>query len=306
MMQTTRIRSAATHSVYGIDFTSSPSRNKPLTVAVCELRDTRLSVAAVGGLTSFGEFEDFLRNGTEWTAGLDFPFGQPRALVTNIGWPDSWSDYVRLVGQMQRSEFVDLMRKYQNGRPDGDKRHFREVDRKSGACSPMQLDYVPVAKMFFEGAPRLLASECDVIPFQSCPASGRKIVEAYPSLVARNCVGKTSYKTDDSKKQNAEQRQARSKIADTVAPRPCTNATFEILYGLSVILPDDVRSKCVEDASGDCLDAVLCAVQAAWAYRNRQSGFGISPSFDRLEGWIVDPVLLAGAIPIKLPLSSLR
>ena len=302
MMGTTRITSAATHNIYGIDFTSSPTRNKPLTVAVCELRDTHLSVAAVGELTSFGEFEDFLRNGTEWTAGLDFPFGQPRALVKNLGWPDSWSEYVRLVGQMQRSEFVDLMRKYQDGRPDGDKRHFREVDRKSGACSPMQLDYVPVAKMFFEGAPRLLASECDVIPVQSFPGSGRKAVEAYPSLVARNCVGKRSYKTDNPRKQNAERQQTRKRITDTVAPRTCTGSIVELLYGLSVILPVDVRSKCIEDGTGDCLDAVLCAVQAAWAYRNRQSGFGISPSCDRLEGWIVDPVLLGGAMPIRLPL----
>jgi hypothetical protein len=268
MSETARAGFASKHNIYGIDFTSSPSKSKPITVAVCELRDSRLSVAAVRELTCFPQFVDFLCDGDDWTAGMDFPFGQPRALVKNLGWPDSWSDYVMLVGQMERSEFINCMRKYQDGRPTGDKRHFREVDRKAGACSPMQLDYIPVAKMFFEGAPRLLASHCDVIPFQSAPRSSKKLVEAYPSLVARNCVGKKKYKTDNRKKQNAEQRGVRKQIADTVAP-PCGGSMIEILYGLSVILADNVRSNCINDGTGDCLDAVLCAVQAAWAHKTR-------------------------------------
>ena len=40
------------------------------------------------------------------------------------------------------------------------------------------------------------------------------------------------------------------------------------------------------DASGDTLDAVLCALQAAWAWQRRDAGFGEPPQMDALEGWI--------------------
>ena len=39
------------------------------------------------------------------------------------------------------------------------------------------------------------------------------------------------------------------------------------------------------DGSGDLLDAVICAVQAAWAAR--QAGYGIPASAPTGEGWIV-------------------
>jgi hypothetical protein len=37
----------------------------------------------------------------------------------------------------------------------------------------------------------------------------------------------------------------------------------------------------------------LCAVQAAWAYREREEGYGVPQECDPNEGWIVDPALLA-------------
>ena len=46
------------------------------------------------------------------------------------------------------------------------------------------------------------------------------------------------------------------------------------------------------DAQGDLVDAVLCAVQAAWAWRRKDDGWGIPQGCDRLEGWIVDPAVL--------------
>ena len=43
---------------------------------------------------------------------------------------------------------------------------------------------------------------------------------------------------------------------------------------------------------GDNLDALLCALQAAWAYTQRKNGYGIPSKSHRGEGWIVDPGLL--------------
>jgi hypothetical protein len=38
-------------------------------------------------------------------------------------------------------------------------------------------------------------------------------------------------------------------------------------------------------------DALLCAMQAGWAWMNRSEGFGIPSTLDPLEGWIADPSL---------------
>jgi hypothetical protein len=56
-------------------------------------------------------------------------------------------------------------------------------------------------------------------------------------------------------------------------------------------LSRDQADACISDASGDTLDAVLCAVQAAWA--SSQPEYGIPPGCDPLEGWIVDPPIQA-------------
>jgi hypothetical protein len=45
----------------------------------------------------------------------------------------------------------------------------------------------------------------------------------------------------------------------------------------------------VRDASGDRLDATLCAMQAAWSWQRqrRRRNFGLPRDMDPLEGWIV-------------------
>ena len=45
----------------------------------------------------------------------------------------------------------------------------------------------------------------------------------------------------------------------------------------------------VEDPSGDELDALLCATQAAWAWAKRNQNFGLPADSDPLEGWIAHP-----------------
>ena len=56
-------------------------------------------------------------------------------------------------------------------------------------------------------------------------------------------------------------------------------------YGVTVVADD---AELVDDPTGDSLDALLCAVQAAWVWRNRAKLFG-SPRIDRKGGWIADP-----------------
>lgn len=137
-----------------------------------------LRVQDVECFTSFVQFEYFLQTSGPWIAGLDFPFGQPRKLIENLSWPFTWEGYVKLVGSMDKLGYEQLLKKYQQDQPDGDKRHFRLIDRKAGSRSPMQLDFVPVAKMFYQGAPRLLKSGASILPNHATD-SNRLVVEAY-------------------------------------------------------------------------------------------------------------------------------
>ena len=269
--------------IYGLDFTSAPGRKKPITCAQCRMDGDRLQLEDFCVLESFTAFEDFLARAGPWIAGLDFPFGQPRKLVENLGWPQSWAGYVHLVSGMSKGEFDGLLRAYRDSRPAGDKQHLRRTDVRARSRSPMMMYGVPVGKMFFEGAPRLLASGASILPChpQDDP---RIVVEAYPGLVARSWNKSGSYKTDSKGKQNLKRQAARAAIVDGLCS---TEARAH--YGFSIRF-DAWADEFIQDGSGDKLDALLCAVQAGWAYAHREQNFGIPVDLDPLEGWIVDPL----------------
>src|SRR5919199_573708 len=95
---------------------------------------------------------------------MDFPFGQPRSLVSALGWPVSWEGYVREVARLSKEDFENALRADMAPRPAGSKYRYRLADRRSGSSSAMMLFRVPVGKMFYQGAPRLLASGVSVEP----------------------------------------------------------------------------------------------------------------------------------------------
>ncbi len=272
-------------NIKGMDFTSVPSRRKPITCAEGRLRAGVLSIGVQQALVSFAQFETLLHSSGPWVAGIDFPFGQSRRLVRNLNWPDSWAAYVGLVARMSRVEFVALLEDYKHDRRPGDREHFRRVDRSAASKSPQKLYGVPVAKMFFEGAKRLLASPVCVEPLRR--NDDRRIaVEAYPALIARRFVGGRSYKNDTRSKQTEQLRQAREAIVDGLASRP-----FQEEFGLRMRFSPQGARAWIDDASGDRLDAVLCTVQASWAWLRRDENFGMPQDVDTLEGWIPDPGL---------------
>ena len=43
------------------------------------------------------------------------------------------------------------------------------------------------------------------------------------------------------------------------------------------------------DPGADHLDALLCAIQAAWSWMQRSNDFGAPADMDNLEEWIADP-----------------
>jgi hypothetical protein len=271
--------------IYGLDFTSAPGRRKPLIVLGCTLSGDSLRVEDSETLTDFGGFEDFLRRQGPWVCGMDFPFGQPRSLVAALGWQASWEGYVGEVGKLPKEEFEEKVRADMATRPAGRKWRYRLADRRSGSSSAMMLFRVPVGKMFYQGAPRLLASGVRVEP---CRRNGdeRVAVEAYPAVVARRFLGRTAYKRDAAP-DTPERRSARETLLSGLE-----SAVLREVYGFAVEMNDHWREEFVRDPSADALDSLLCAVQAAWAYVRRDENYGVPPECDPDEGWILDPALL--------------
>src|SRR5947209_6608959 len=201
--------------IFGLDFTSAPRRKKPITCAACMLQESLLRVETFLAFSDFQAFEAFLHTRGPWIAALDFPFGQPRTLISNLRWPETWEGYVQLVAALGKQGFEEALKRYGEGRPAGDKQHLRATDVLAGARSPMMLHRVPVGKMFFAGVPRLLASDVSILPCRPTSDS-RIVVEGYPALVARRWIGKRSYKSDEPERQTAEKLAARQEIVDGI------------------------------------------------------------------------------------------
>ncbi|MDX1434016.1 MAG: DUF429 domain-containing protein [Gammaproteobacteria bacterium] len=272
--------------VFGLDFTSAPRRGKPITCAACALADGTLRVEALVALESFEIFENFLGTPGPWLAGMDFPFGQPRRLCRGLGWPERWADLARHMGGLEITEFEHLLADYRAGRAPGDKHHLRATDRLASSRSPMMLYGVPVARMFYRGVPLLERAEVSVLPCRPLDTD-RVVVEVYPALVARRYIGKRSYKNDARVKQTPEREAARRDLIAGI-----TSGAVAADYGFELDLPDGLTEEFARDGSADRLDALLCAIQAAWAWTRRDESYGIPRDADPLEGWIVDPEML--------------
>lgn len=253
--------------IFGVDFTSAPRQAKPIVVAEGRLLNAELQILRIGKLESFREFESFLHLPGPWIGGFDFPFGLPRDLIRDLGWPARWRPLVQLCGDLTRTEFRGILDGYRATRLAGSKYAHRATDGPAGSSSPMKLVNPPVALMFREGAPRLADAGVH-IPGLAEGDRSRIALEAYPGLFAR-AVTRESYKNDSKAKQTPARKAAREKIARAL---PIKTA---------------IRKQLIDDASGDSLDAVICAVQAAWGWQRRRRNFGLPVGAHACEGWIV-------------------
>lgn len=271
-------------NVFGVDFTSRPSRSKPITCARCQFDGDRLVVDRIERLESLDAFSAFLSSPGPWVACLDFPFGQPRRLIRNLIWPDSWAGYVSHVASLSRDEYRRVLEDYKRDRSDGDREHLRVVDGLTGAQSPSKLYGVPVALMFYEGSQRLLKSATCIVPVRPT-ADDRVVVEAYPALVARALVGRDQYKPAEQGDVQTLARAVRERMVQKLGAGSLVSR-----YQIRVALSENVCRVSIDDGEGDSLDAVLAAIQAAWSWVRRNDGYGVPQDCDLVEGWIVDPV----------------
>jgi hypothetical protein len=266
----------------GCDFSSSPTRRKPIVVARGSLSGERVLLLGLERFTSLGEFGAWLAQPGTWVGGFDFPFGLPRELVSHLGWPAQWRDCMAHYSALGRPEIRALFAAFCNARPVGGKFAHRVTDGPAGASPSMKWVNPPVAYMLHAGMPLLLAAGVH-LPGLYPGDPARVALEAYPGLLAREVLGHKSYKSDDRARQTPERLIARK---DLVTALEFGRTRLKLHLKLRSIQ----REALIADASGDALDAVLCLLQAAWGQRAHGQGapcYGLPPSMDPLEGWIL-------------------
>ena len=265
----------------GCDFSSSPSKRKPIVVALGHASQGRVQLRELLPFTTLASFADWLKQPQPWIGGFDLPFGLPRELVQHLGWPTDWLTCMQHYASLSRAEIRDTFKAFCDARPVGAKFAHRATDTPAGSSPSMKWVNPPVAYMLHAGVPLLIDAGV-TLPRLHAGDAQRVALEAYPGLLARELIGSTSYKSDDKAKQTPERLIARKQLLQALE-------MGQTRLGLRLKLSHAQHDTLVADASGDSLDAVLCMVQAAWAQAQHAAGhahYGL-PACDPLEGWIV-------------------
>jgi hypothetical protein len=244
-----------------------------------------LSVQSLQRWEHAARFEAALNDSGPWLAVLDLPFGLPRELVDHLDLGSDWASMAQRVSAWTRAQWVDQLRAFCAPRPVGHKFAHRACDRPAGSSPSMKWVNPPVALMLHSALPVLLSSGVHMPGLHSGDVQ-RVVIEGYPGLLARSVLGRRSYKSDDRAKQDASRHQARVDLMAGLLS-PVTS------LGVELDIHDELKNQCIEDPSGDALDALLCLIQAAWCEARRDQGrhgFGLPDVIDPLEGWIATAV----------------
>jgi len=264
-------------AVFGVDFTSAPRRAKPIRVAEGRRHGAVTRLQGLTALASLDAFSTWLQRPGPWVAGLDLPFGLPRELLEHLGWPTDYAALMAHYSALSRAEIRALFAAFCDARPAGSKFAHRACDGPAGASPSMKWVNPPVAWMLHAGVPRLIEAGVHM-PGHLDGDPRRVALEAYPGLLARELIGRRSYKSDSKAAQTPERLIARKDIVEALEQG-------RTRLGLRLKLSHAQRDELVADASGDSVDAVLAMLQAAWAAEQPRHGWpdGVDP----IEGWIV-------------------
>ena len=266
----------------GCDFSSSPSKKKPIVFAIGSVNTARVSLSKLEQIQTLDDFTGWLSQPAEWVGGFDLPFGLPRELVETLGWPTDWRACIDLYASLSRDEIRATFKAFCDARPVGGKFAHRAADIPAGSSPSMKWVNPPVAFMLHAGVPRLLEAGVH-LPKLHKGDEKRVALEAYPGLLAREILKNRSYKSDDKAKQTPERLIARKDLVTQLE-------LGQTRLNLRLKLTHAQRDALIDDASGDSLDAVLCMLQAAWALQQHEKGiknYGLPAKTDALEGWIL-------------------
>lgn len=275
----------------GCDFSSAPTARKPIVLALGQLQGARVTLSGVVRLTSLQEFGYWLSEQPRWLGAFDLPFGLPRELVQTLGWPLAWQACMAHYCALPRDQIRAAFAAFCDARAPGRKFAHRATDLPAGSSPSMKWVNPPVAFMLHAGLPWLLRCGAALPGLHAGAATNsdlngqpmRVALEGYPGLLAREVLGRRSYKSDDKAKQDAQRLIARKDLITALEHGQTRLALF-------LKLSHAQRDALADDARGDTLDAVLCLLQAAWAQTQFERGnkrYGLPPTIDPLEGWIV-------------------
>ncbi|HSW20003.1 MAG TPA: DUF429 domain-containing protein [Ramlibacter sp.] len=270
---------AAPELLVGCDFSSSPTRRKPIVLALGARRGDVVTLQAIDKLATLEAFGHWLAQPLDWVGAFDFPFGLPRELVEHLDWPREWAACMAHYAGLTRAEIRETFAAFCDARPVGGKFAHRAFDKQAGSSPSMKWVNPPVAYMLHAAVPLLMAAGVH-IPGLRAGDERRVALEAYPGLLAREVLARRSYKSDDVAKQSADRLIARKDLISALE-------LGRTRLGLRLRVTHAQRDALVEDASGDSLDAALCMVQAAWGERAGAPGYGLPQVVDPLEGWII-------------------
>lgn len=265
----------------GCDFSSAPSRRKPIVLALGQVHAGRVQLQALQTFDTLAAFGDWLAQPGAWVGGFDLPFGLPRELVQTLGWPTEWAACMDHYAALDRAQIRAQFAAFCDARPAGGKFAHRATDRPAGSSPSMKWVNPPVAYMMHAGVPLLRRAGVH-LPGLYDGDRNRVALEAYPGLLAREVLGNTSYKSDDKTRQTPERLLARRELLGALE-------RGQTRLDLRLVASHALLNRLAEDASGDALDATLCLLQAAWAAQQHAGGhpcYGL-PGCDPLEGWIV-------------------
>lgn len=180
----------------GVDFSSAPSRKKPITMALGQRHGQVLRLSGLLGFDSLAGFGEYLaapaNADSAWLGAFDFPFGLPRELVETLGWPLAWQPLMQHYTAFSRAEIRATFAAFCNARPVGGKFAHRACDIPAGASPSMKWVNPPVAYMLHAGVPLLMAAGVD-LPGLRAGDRCRVALEGYPGLLAREILGRRSY-----------------------------------------------------------------------------------------------------------------
>ena len=268
-----------TSSVVGCDFSSSPTRRKPIVLAWGTQRGDAVVLNRIEKMSTLEGWGQWLAQPGDWVGGFDVPFGLPRELVVHLGWPLQWADCMAHYASLSRAQIRDTFAAFCDARPVGGKFAHRAFDKQAGSSPSMKWVNPPVAYMLHAAVPLPLKAGVH-LPGLHAGDTRRVALEAYPGLLARELIERRSYKSDDSAKQTPERLIARKDLLEALE-------TGRSRLGLRLKITHAQRDALVQDASGDSLDAVLCLIQATWAQRQGAPSWGLPAQVDPLEGWIL-------------------
>jgi len=248
--------------VAGVDFTSAPSRRKPIVVATGVFEGCRIAKVDLQSFSSASLFRAFLESAEFNRVGIDAPLSLPTEFLETVGIA-SWEESIMWASAQSKDEYFAAIRAFVTARPAGNKEPKRACDKLLGAASPLKLFNPGVGWMHFALAKHLLNLPVAVLPFQTLSGAA-SLIEVYPGAFAKQRLGNLSYKNDSPGDTERPERRERLLLA---------------LDEFLEISPAH-RKQAVLDAHGDHLDALIALAQTAFSVEEPV------PSGASKEGWI--------------------